>query len=537
MPSIYQNISFAAAASFRDIMNMGETVTVRGKATKELLNRVTILRAPTERFLFLPDRLNDYIAQIAESLWVIAGHDEIDWLTHYLPRAPNFSDDGKTWRAAYGPRLRSWNGKTDQLDEVRALLSSDASSRRAVMALYDPQRDFVESKDVPCNNLLIWLVRDGTLHLSVVIRSNDAMWGFSGANAFEWSVLHELMANWIGVGVGPVTFFAASFHLYQEHYDRALRVAKNFHGGSPYNFGLKSLPINLKWDELDSNLATWFQIEKEIRSNPHPEINRIEEVSDRFLRASLQSIRLYWLDKLPIAEIPDAVFSDTLAQMEECDLVAAGYDFFGRRRPGILRDIPHQTIARYFAQVASNGNSEFNSAIKQLHTNKDRAYGGAWKRRGELVSVLANIARKIDRLEVYAAHRHELVDETILDTAVDFFVYAAKYQLFLEDMQPGDLLGLSAPRPFSDHDENFNTLVDQLLGCEQSTSEDVAEMTKEISSTFEAVWPLAQSNGDITERKVLASRLTNSAAKLIRLFQQSHPQQVASFIRTASGEV
>jgi thymidylate synthase len=512
MTSIYRNISFAAAASFRDVLAFGNSVVVRDKETKEVLNQVTVIERPHERFLFLPDRLNDCFAQIAETLWVLAGRNDIEWLTHYLRRAPNFSDDGKTWRAGYGPRLRHWQDGTDQVDEVRKLLHGDPLSRRAVMALFDPQKDFVDSKDIPCNNLLSWLIRDGKLHLNVVLRSNDAMWGFSGANAFEWSVLHELMANWLRVDVGPVTFFAGSFHLYKEHFDRARRISSKFRGTTPYEFGVPNLPVNIDWEGLDRNLTTWFELEELVRSDPFAEIERLNELDDAFLRTSLQAIRLYWLDKRPAGEVPDETFSRVLEGMQECDLVAAAYEFFGRSRPALLKDIPHQNISAFFAASSGNPGDEMNSAIKKLHSTKDRAYGGAWKKRGELVSVLANIARKVDRLEVYASSRHDLVGETILDTAVDLFVYAGKYQLFLEDIAPGDLLSVSAPRPFADHEDNFNSIVDGLITGKRSEDENPDDLIRQIVATFERLWPLASEKRRIQEKKTLAAELTAASA-------------------------
>src|SRR5690606_36637114 len=113
--------------------------------TREIIARHTRLDRPLERYLFVPGRNNDVFAQVAETMWVLAGRDDIAWLERYLPRAPQFSDDGATWRAAYGPRLRNWNGR-DQIDEVRRLLSEDRSSRRAVTSLFDPARDFIQSK-------------------------------------------------------------------------------------------------------------------------------------------------------------------------------------------------------------------------------------------------------------------------------------------------------------------------------------------------------------------------------------------------------
>ncbi|MGO8148708.1 thymidylate synthase [Rhizobium leguminosarum] len=534
MTSIHRNISFAAAASFRDILASGNYVAVRGKETKEILNQVTVIERPHERFLFLPDRLNDCFAQIAESLWVLAGRDDIEWLTRYLPRAPNYSDDGKTWRAGYGPRLRRWHGKTDQVDKVRKLLLDDQSSRRAVMGLFDPQKDFVDSRDIPCNNLLSWLIRDGQLHLSVVLRSNDAMWGFSGANAFEWSVLHELMAKWLGTDVGTVTFFAASFHLYEEHWDRSQRISSKFQGATPYEHGVPGLPLDIKWEAIEQNLKTWFELEELVRRDPFAEISRLNELDDAFLRMSLQTIRLYWLDKRPRNEVPNETFSSILGGLKECDLVAAAYEFFGRARSGLLHEIPHPHIAAYFAAISSGKlDDEMNSAIKKLHSAKDRAYGGAWKKRGELVSVMANIARKVDRLVVYVTSRHDLVGETILDTAVDLFVYSGKYQLFLEDMDPGDLLSASAPRPFSDHDENFDTIADRLIASEPS-DEDADTLIGLIAETFERLWHAAADSEPVEERKTLAAELTEESALLVGALRKSHPDQTASFIRAAT---
>lgn len=534
MTSIYRNISFAAAASFEEILTFGKNVVVRGNETKELLNQLTVIERPQDRFLFLPDRLNDCFAQIAESLWVLAGRNDIEWLTHYLPRAPSFSDDGQTWRAGYGARLRNWRGQTDQIAQVRTLLQTDQSSRRAVMALFDPQEDFADSKDIPCNNLLSWLIRDGRLHLSVAIRSNDAMWGFSGANAFEWSVLHELMAHWLDVEVGRMTFFAGSFHLYRKHWDRGARISSKFVGRTPYEYGVPALPIAISWTDLNEELRVWFELEALIRQNPSSAIDGLPKPKDMFLRSSLELIRLYWLDKQPVADIPDEVFSEILGRMPESDLVAAAYEFLGRRRPSLLQHIPHPNIAEYFACRSDHPIDHMDVAIKRLHSTKDRAYGGAWKKRGEVISVLSNIARKVDRLEVYRSSRHELVDETILDTAVDLFVYTAKYRLFLEDVLPADLFDASASRPFADHEANFDKLVDRLFmngGLSASAEADL--LIQRIVDCFERLWPLASAGGTVTEKKALATELSEAAAQLVDAIRKDHPAQVVTFIRAA----
>jgi thymidylate synthase len=256
---VYRNISFATIAGLRDLMRTGVVVDVRGSRIRELRNRLTVLERPRERCLFLPRRGNNVVASLAETLWVIAGRDDIGWLSAYLPRVSEFSDDGTTWRAAYGPRLRSWSG-VDQLAATRGLLLEDASTRRAAMALYDPGRDFVQSKDIPCNNWLHWLVREGRLHLTIGVRSNDVMWGFSGVNSFEWSILQDMMAFWIGAEMGDVTYLATSFHLYAHHDERARKVVM-LHRRARYDFGLTAPKFSTAFDQVDSVLFGVVRLE------------------------------------------------------------------------------------------------------------------------------------------------------------------------------------------------------------------------------------------------------------------------------------
>ncbi|MGH8908464.1 MAG: hypothetical protein ACRD0K_18645 [Egibacteraceae bacterium] len=72
--------------------------------------------------------------------------------------------------------------------------------------------------------------------------------------------------------------------------------------------------------------------------------------------------------------------------------------------------------------------TEFRDAVGRLHREKDAAYRDAWKKRGEVLSVLANIARKVDWLEHVLDGAPTTRDGSPLDTAVDLFVYALKCQ-------------------------------------------------------------------------------------------------------------
>ena len=205
-----RNVNKALFEGLQALFRRGRDVMVRGQNTIELDDVLFIISNPLERCIFLKGRNDNIFAKVAETLWVLAGRNDIKWLSHYLPRAKDFSDDGMIWRGGYGPRLRGSMGDVDQVMQCVNILSKDPESRRAVMTIFDPKLDFVDSKDIPCNLAIHWLIRDGFLNMKVFQRSSDIWWGFSGINTFEWSVLHQLMASWLNVHVGTLAYFISS---------------------------------------------------------------------------------------------------------------------------------------------------------------------------------------------------------------------------------------------------------------------------------------------------------------------------------------
>ena len=518
----HRNVSDATVAGMARLMSQGSSLRVRNQEIREVRNQVIVVSRPLERCLFVPGRNNNIFISLAETLWVLAGRNDIGWLQAYLPRAAEFSDDGLTWRAGYGPRLRNWSG-VDQIKEVRALLLAEAATRRAAMSLYDPGRDFVESKDIPCNNWLHWLIRDGRLHLNVAMRSSDIVWGFSGINSFEWSVLHEIMAFWLGVEPGDVTYFASSFHIYDRHYSMAEKAVKNFTGTYCYDFNLVSPKFCTVWNDFDKSLKTWFELEAEIRKTPERPPQVSNYLTDPLLTTALDMARLHH----GVATGWDSGrIRDELSKMQATDLTAAAYEFFSRSHPLVLDHISQPSIAAFFdaylvgdkATSATRTPPQLFQAIKSLHREKDAAYGPAWKRRGELTSIMANIARKVDRLEQYNLSAAELRDETLFDTAVDLLVYLLKYMLFLQESMPiqeSGHLPAGALKPYSDHISNFDWLVDHMASPSEVTG-DSLQVSKAIVPAFEKLHELASNhNSSVAQRFDSVIKLREMAFTLV----------------------
>jgi thymidylate synthase len=201
------------AAACRLVLRRGRPVAPRGLPTRETLGAHLCLTHPRRRFVDLPPTrvLNPAFA-VAEAVWILSGSDD-PWIFDYNRRLRRYADNGRL-QGAYGPRLRHWRGRVDQLDQVRQLLQRDRDSRQAMIQLFDPERDWHGYKDVPCTLGYRFFIRDGRLVMHTTMRSQDLWLGFP-YDVFAATVLQELLAGWLGIEPGEYHHHVDSLHLYE----------------------------------------------------------------------------------------------------------------------------------------------------------------------------------------------------------------------------------------------------------------------------------------------------------------------------------
>ena len=174
----------------------------------------TTYRKPLERVLFNKARDANPFFHLMEGLWMLAGRNDVDWLSEYTGGIAKYSDDGVTFHGAYGHRWRNWFNK-DQLIETVHLLRKDPGTRRAYIAMWDPITDMnADGLDFPCNVGIAFRLNDGKLDMTVFNRSNDIIWGAYGANVVHMSMLQEYMAGMINAAVGQYHQVSNNFHAY-----------------------------------------------------------------------------------------------------------------------------------------------------------------------------------------------------------------------------------------------------------------------------------------------------------------------------------
>lgn len=216
----YSNIDSAFKGVISDIMVNGDDVRPRGKRTKELAHASFALFDPGANILTNAARKLSHAYAVAEWLWILTGHRDVETIAPFNKRIADFSDDGQSFYGAYGPWV------TSQLPYVVKTLKADPDSRQAVMTIW--RQSPPPTKDVPCTVAIQYLLRGGRLMAQTFMRSNDAWLGLP-YDVFTFTRLQAFVAAALGVPMGRYVHTVGSLHLYEQDWEKALIASRAPH--------------------------------------------------------------------------------------------------------------------------------------------------------------------------------------------------------------------------------------------------------------------------------------------------------------------
>lgn len=291
----------------------------------------TVFQAPWERVLFWSERDANPFLHLYESLWMLAGRNDVEPLKRYTEQYAKYSDDGVTVHDAYGHRWRQWFG-IDQLEVIAQQLKMSPDDRRSVLQMWDVTRDLGRpGKAFPCN-LIVTFQRDtlGRLDMTVFNRSNDIVWGLYGANAVHFSMLQEYMALKVGCPIGVYTHISTNFHMYERHFDLELPAHNGIYRKLPNPYDVyKSTLIHGDMDkmiDLILSLEPTFVPGKERRTGIDlPNLPEWVRVFIKMLRA-----HHLWRSKAAPERYKEAM-DVLLTEDPNNDWIAAGLQWLARR--------------------------------------------------------------------------------------------------------------------------------------------------------------------------------------------------------------
>lgn len=305
-----------------------EFLPSRDGKVKELLDVRTHIKSPYYRCVGGFGRNINIFFLLAEAMWIALGRKDVEFLTIFNKNMAKYSDDGNCFHAPYGYRMRHYGIQSesvyknegsrglDQVLESIRLLEENPNTRQVVMSIWNPEFDlgFV-TKDMPCNDMVMFKIRDGYLITTIQNRSNDLHLGLP-TNIFQFGFLTEIISCCLGIELGTQTHNSQSLHIYEWN-ETAKEMYDNVKGGMnntlyryckyiKMDFDFHNITAVNKFKEVEVCLDTILENLVVINSGGQENEN-IEHVKDfsNWFYYVYQILKIYVLYKNRIVEKTD----------------------------------------------------------------------------------------------------------------------------------------------------------------------------------------------------------------------------------------
>lgn len=237
MTKAHSNFHEAYVEVLESLLNNPEYVSSpRGEKTYEILNYSFVVKNPQTEIVWedtgFPERRSVADEYTRKELdWYLSG--DLDAATAPADFWRTLKDPDGNITSNYGymtlheKRYGDWkkpNLRTG-FENVVEILKRDPDSRQAVIHYGDPRHFWTGNKDTPCCANNQFFLREGFLHMTVHMRSNDVIKGLT--YDYPWfSYLQTKVAAELGVLTGPITYHAGSMHLYESDASVAKRIVR-----------------------------------------------------------------------------------------------------------------------------------------------------------------------------------------------------------------------------------------------------------------------------------------------------------------------
>jgi thymidylate synthase len=211
-----QSLDAVLSKLYRKLLDDGQPQGGTRGANREIIGVSLRILKPRARISRSENRGKPFSA-LGELLWYLSGSDTLEFIERYVSRYAKDAVDG-ILEGAYGPRLLRMRNGIDQFASIETLLKERPGSRRAVIQLFNAEDIAAHYKEIPCTTTMQFHQRDGHLHMSVTLRSNDAYFGLPH-DVFCFTMIQEMMARRLGVEMGEYYQYVGSMHVYDDKLD------------------------------------------------------------------------------------------------------------------------------------------------------------------------------------------------------------------------------------------------------------------------------------------------------------------------------
>jgi len=222
---------------------------------------------------------------LGELCWYLAERDDLQSIEYYVSKKyEERANDGRLL-GAYGPRLFGRNGINQVGNIIDTLKKKEKrDSRQMVVQLFDANDLATKQRDVPCTCTLQFMIRRDLLILVVYMRSNDAFLGLPH-DIFCFTMVQEIIAQTLDVGVGVYKHAVGSLHLYERDIDAAKAFLKE--GFQPTKPIMPAMPVGDPWPNVDVLLTA-----EDALRNGRPLLNE-----------TISPLEPYWRDLIRLLQV------------------------------------------------------------------------------------------------------------------------------------------------------------------------------------------------------------------------------------------
>ena len=151
--------------------------------------------------------------------------DSVDLFAKASPFWKKIANDDGTVNSAYGNLIfnESLADGRSQFDWAFDCLKADKDSRQAFMRFNNTSHQHEGVKDLPCTFVMLFHIRDGKLHATVDMLSNDIVKGLVHDEPsfvlFQHLMLLRLREVYLDLQMGTYTHISHSLHLYEPDFE------------------------------------------------------------------------------------------------------------------------------------------------------------------------------------------------------------------------------------------------------------------------------------------------------------------------------
>lgn len=205
---------------YKDLTTKGKITSPRGQRVLEIQDYMITIPAREKFTSYKARKFNLDYAKL-EMMWYLTGDPYNEMILKCASIWPDVRQPEGNWFSNYG---QYWFGTQQGFYSVVGQLLRDKDSRQAVIPMLSKKHMFIGNVDVVCTYSISFRIRDDKLYMSVNMRSQDAIWGFTN-DTFCFSVLHEMVyvylrdSDYADLKMGTFTHKVDSMHVYERHFD------------------------------------------------------------------------------------------------------------------------------------------------------------------------------------------------------------------------------------------------------------------------------------------------------------------------------